>query len=161
MIRPYTPSDKEACMLAFKTNVPKYFTLQEVSDFEWFLDKLADSTQEDNPPYFVLIENEKIIGCGGYGKKLGDTTSDNITFIWGLVHNDYHKQGYGKALFLFRLEKIKKHFPSNPIILDTSQHSYGFFEKLGFKTVKITENFYTKGMHRYDMLFADSNGSKS
>jgi ribosomal protein S18 acetylase RimI-like enzyme len=37
--------------------------------------------------------------------------------------------------------------------VDTTQFSYGFFERFGFKTTKITEDFYEKGMHRYDMIY--------
>ena len=153
MIRPYTPSDKQACLDAFNTNVPKYFTEQESKDFEWFLDKLADPLHEENPPYFVLLLNGNIIGCGGYGKKLGDTTSNNITFIWGLVDANYHKQGFGEQLLLFRLAEIKLNHPNNPVILDTTQFSAPFFERYGFETVKITENGYGEGMHRYDMIY--------
>jgi len=36
--------------------------------------------------------------------------------------------------------------------MDTTQFSYSFFEKYGFKIEKITENFYALGMHRYDMV---------
>ncbi len=149
-IRKYQSSDHEACMEAFKTNVPKYFTIGEVGDFERFLNKLEDPAQENNPPFYVLELDEKLIGCGGFGER---TDNDNISFIWGLVHNDYHKKGFGEQLLVFRLGEIKLQFPDRTIVLDTTQYSAPFFEKYGFETVKITENGYAEGMHRYDMVY--------
>jgi ribosomal protein S18 acetylase RimI-like enzyme len=136
-IRKYEATDHEACMEAFKTNVPLYFTIGEIGDFECFLNRLEDPGQENNPPYYVL----ELDGTGA------------ITFVWGLVHNDYHKQGFGEQLLVFRLAEIKLQFPEKQIILDTTQHSFSFFEKYGFETVKFTPDFYAEGMHRYDMVY--------
>ena len=148
-IRKYEVADHNACMEAFKTNVPLYFTESEVGDFERFLFRLEDDSQENNPPYYVLELDRNVIGCGGFGEKEG---MDAITFVWGLIHNDYHKQGFGERLLLFRLGEIKLQFPDRQIVLDTTQYSFSFFEKFGFETVKFTEDFYAKGMHRYDMV---------
>ena len=38
------------------------------------------------------------------------------------------------------------------ISLDTSQHSYLFYEKFGFKMVDIEHDGYEKGMHKYYMI---------
>lgn len=151
-IRKYEAADHDVCMNAFKTNVPKYFTEGEIGDFERFLNKLEDPAEENNPPYYVLELDTQIIGCGGFGEKEG---VDAITFVWGLVHNDYHKQGFGEQLLVFRLGEIKLQHPGRQVILDTTQHSFSFFEKYGFETVKITENGYAEGMHRYDMVLTD------
>lgn len=143
-------------MDAFKTNVPKYFMEEEINDFDQFLAKLENPEETDKPPYYVMELDGKIIGCGGFGEKEG---TDAITFIWGMVHNDYHKKGYGEHLLVFRLAEIKKQFPDKQVVLDTTQFSFPFFEKYGFRTVKITENFYGEGMHRYDMVLEDSKTS--
>lgn len=151
-IRKYKTTDQEACMKIFKTNVPKYFTLEEVDEFERFLIKLSDPEATDNPPYFVMELENTLIGCGGFGDKKGIDGTDAITFVWGMVDRSYHKQGYGEQLLRFRLTEIPLYFPNKQVILDTTQFSYTFFEKYGFKTVKITENSYGEGMHRYDMV---------
>lgn len=151
-IRKYTTPDKKACMEVFQTNVPKYFTADEVNDFEQFLTKLENPEEADQPPYYVMELDGKLIGCGGFGEK---EDADAITFIWGMVHNDYHKLGYGEQLLVFRLAEIKKQSPGRQVVLDTTQFSYSFFEKYGFRTVKITENSYAEGMHRYDMVLED------
>lgn len=155
-IRKYEATDHNACMDAFKTNVPKYFTLEEVNEYERFLTKLDDSEVLDNPLYYVMELENRFIGCGGVGEKDGIDGTPSITFVWGMVHNEYHKKGFGEQLLQFRLAEIKRHFPTKIVILDTTQFSYTFFEKYGFKTLKITENGYGEGMHRYDMVLETS-----
>jgi predicted GNAT family N-acyltransferase len=71
--------------------------------------------------------------------------------VWGMVGKIHHKKGYGKQLFEFRVKAIKERFPDHKIILDTSQHTYGFFAKLGYKVTKITPNAYGEGLDKYDM----------
>ena len=70
---------------------------------------------------------------------------------WGLVHNSFHKQGIGKSLLLHRIAAIRVVCPQCCIGLDTSQHSYPFFQKLGFVVTKITRDYYGKDLDRYDM----------
>lgn len=158
-IRKYETVDHHACMEMFLTNVPKYFTLEEVDEYERFLSKLDDSTVTDNPFYYVMELDNRPIGCGGFGKKNGIDGIPSITFVWGMVDKAYHKKGFGEELLRFRLSEIKVQFPNWKVILDTTQFSYTFFEKYGFKTLKITENGYGEGMHRYDMILEESSKS--
>jgi [ribosomal protein S18]-alanine N-acetyltransferase len=53
--------------------------------------------------------------------------------------------------FQYRIALIKSISPGCTIVLDTSQHAYPFFQKLGFVIMKITRDFYAKGIDRYDM----------
>jgi len=152
IIRTYVPKDKEVLMEAFKTNVPLYFTVGEVGDFERFLNRFEDPEEQNNPPFFTVELNGTPIGCGGFTYR---ADADAVVFVWGLVHNTEHKKGYGELLLQHRLKAIKLAYPEKQIILDTTQHSFSFFEKYGFKTVKITEDFYAEGMHRYDMILQD------
>ena len=154
-IRKYRTSDRNSCMEAFKTNVPNYFTVAEIDEYDRFLAKLDDPEVLDNPVYYVMELENKMIGCGGFGEKEGIDGIAAITFVWGMVHRDYHKQGFGEELLRFRLAEIKVQFPDRKVILDTTQFSFTFFEKYGFKTLKITENSYGEGMHRYDMVLEE------
>jgi [ribosomal protein S18]-alanine N-acetyltransferase len=150
LIRPYTAADRQACIAAFKSNIPKFFMPDELNDFENWLGKVETT----NEPYFVVEEDNEVIACGGFSiyphKQLA-------TMTWGLVHNRLHKKGIGKALILHRIAAIRKAFPSVTIGLDTTQHSFSFFEKLGFVTTKITNDSYGEGMHRYDMELSPAN----
>jgi N-acetylglutamate synthase-like GNAT family acetyltransferase len=148
IIRPYNKEDRLFCMEAFKSNVPLYFTKEEVGDYENFLIKNENKDESEKAIYFVILHDEKVIGCGGFGEK---ENTNIVTLAWGLIHNDYHKKGFGKALLLYRFEEIKKLFPNFPVVIDTTQFSYPFFEKFGFEITKITNDYYAEGMHRYDM----------
>lgn len=151
-IKPYYKNDETACLAAFKSNVPLYFTETEVDDFENFLQRIAIPDHPEKPlktHYYVIAIDDKIVGCGGFGDK--DNTAI-ITLAWGLVHKEYHKKGLGKLLLTHRLEQIKLLYPDVPVIVDTTQFAYAFFEKYGFHTTKITNDYYATGLHRYDMV---------
>ncbi|WP_089807780.1 GNAT family N-acetyltransferase [Chitinophaga sp. YR627] len=143
----YTAIWKAACMEAFVSNVPDYFTSAEIVQFEDWLDKMSEERMYWH--YYVVLSEDSLIGCGGfvYEEKLS-----RVTFAWGLVHRNFHKQGMGKLLLQYRLDRIRTLYPGADIILDTTQFSYTFFEQYGFVTVKYTEDGYTTGMHRYDMI---------
>lgn len=155
LIRPYTAADRQACIAAFKSNIPKFFMPDELADFEnWLTDVEAQKIHAPNEQYYVVEQDKEVIACGGFSiyphKQLA-------TMTWGLVHNRLHKKGIGKALILHRIAAIREALPSVTIGLDTTQHSFSFFEKLGFVTTKITNDSYGEGMHRYDMELSPAN----
>lgn len=146
-ITDYTAIWKAACMEAFASNVTDYFTTAEIAQFEDWLDKMSEERKYWH--YYVVLSEDVLIGCGGF---VYEETLNRVTFAWGLVHRKFHKQGMGKLLLKYRLDKIRTLYPDADIILDTTQFSYTFFAQYGFVTVKYTENGYTTGMHRYDMV---------
>lgn len=152
LIRPYKENDKAACLNAFISNVPLYFTEDEVLDYGNFLDNyiIKQNHSDYRTNYFVLLIEGQLVACGGFGDRYLD---GKLTLTWGLVHIDFHKKGLGKELLLYRLNRIKEQFPDSSVSIDTIQHSAGFFEKYGFKTIKITNDFYAQGLHRYDMVW--------
>jgi len=150
-IKPYALCDKEGCINAFKTNVPKYFTLDEIKRFEEWLDYLRNAHSDDH--YYVLKDNGLIIGCGGFSYR---KQTNETTMTWGLIINTAHKKGYGRKLLEHRLGQISLLYPTSTILLDTTQFSFAFFEKYGFKVVKITKDHYALGINRYDMIRVSS-----
>jgi [ribosomal protein S18]-alanine N-acetyltransferase len=147
--RKYTEADKNDCLKIFKSNVPKFFTETEIREFTDFLDKADENTEDSRVMYYVVTLGEKIIGCGGIGCYL---KKSEASLCWGLIDRKFHRQGYGGKFLKYRLDKIVKHFPNCAVKIDTTQFSAPFFEKFGFETVKITKDFYAKGMDRYDMI---------
>lgn len=149
-VRPYQPGDKNECLGAFKSNVPQYFTQEEIGDFENFLTKIEQADHNGKTHYYVILNDNKVIGAGGFGDR---ENSGIISLAWGFIHQDNHRKGFGKLLLSHRLEKISELFPDAPVVIDTTQFSYPFFEKFGFSTTKITNDYYAPGMHRYDMSY--------
>src|SRR5690606_26852891 len=98
-IRKYTEADKQNCLVAFKSNVPLYFTRGEVNEYESFLDRLpqpVNTKNHVNKNYYFIIEFENhFIGCGGFGDK---DNKNVMSLAWGLIHKDFHSRGFGKQL---------------------------------------------------------------
>ena len=148
-IRSYSPTDKASCIATFISNVPVFFTEGEITDYSNFLDSLPQRFAENTTQYYVVVVDDEVIGAGGFGDK---DNSDKFSLAWGLVHNDFHKKGYGEALLNHRLSEFKRLYPTKTLVLDTTQHSYTFFAKYGFEVTEFTPDFYEEGMHRYDMV---------
>ncbi len=149
----YTPQHRASCIEIFKSNTPPYFAEEELQGLEVWLngqDEKCVAYKNTVTEHFYVIEddNRKIVGCGGF-YIIRESLVANMT--WGMVHGAYHKLGFGKRLFEHRIAEIKNMYPGSPIILDTTQHSYQFFEKQGFTTTQIREEHYGPGLDRYDM----------
>lgn len=98
--------------------------------------------------YFFVLETEKIIGCCGF-YVLQEEKRAHLT--WGMVDGSYHKKGFGKILFEFRVNKVKELYPGFKITLGTSQFTFRFFEKYGMKVESITPNGFGNNYDRYFM----------
>ncbi|HTE27407.1 GNAT family N-acetyltransferase [Flavitalea sp.] len=151
-IRPYDKYDADACVQCFQSNIPTFFTELETKDYRRWLNEVWNAVSGTPPDealsYYVILSHDQVVGCGGFAI---DKEKKQVVFAWGLVHNRHHKKGFGKALSLYRINIIEGEYPDFDIVLDTTQHTYGFFERLGFRTELITPDFYAKGLDRYDM----------
>lgn len=152
-IRPYEPRDRAQCIAIFESNMPLFFAPSELADLEFWLngqdEKRVVYKEAAAEHYYVVEQNNVIVASGGFFIPKEGVVA-NMT--WGMVDHNLHKMGIGTALFKFRLEQIQNLYPGYSISLDTTKHSFRFFEKIGFKVVEITNDFYMEGMHRYDMV---------
>jgi N-acetylglutamate synthase-like GNAT family acetyltransferase len=148
-IKTYLPEYKEALLDIFKSNMPLYFADEELPLFSSFLDR--DATERG--PYSIVFEREEIIGCGGIAlnQPTKYTNEQHVIMTWGMVNNKHHKSGYGKVLLLHRIEQAKAIYPGIKIALGTTQHTYQFFEKYGFKTVAYEKDHWGKDLDLYQM----------
>lgn len=139
--RPYTVGDKDVCMDIFMSNTPRYFGVEEAEDFRQFL-------EVPTCDYFVVTQNDKVVACGGHGFH---GRKQAFVLTWGMVHADLHKHGLGKFMLAERLKKIYTDFGESLVKIETSQHSQGFFERFGFESTAVTENYFAPGIDRVDM----------
>ena len=141
-IKSYEPAFKDAVTRVFKSNQPLYFLDAELSEFHGFL---------DNPLlvkyYDVILYNDEVIGCGG----IVPNENQTVSMTWGMVHQDYHKKGFGKFLLEHRLKKCHELFPGKTIIIRTTQHTWKFFERYKFKLMFTTKDYWGPGMDLYHM----------
>ncbi len=152
-IRPYTPADRAECLHLFTGNCPRYFDPAEQNLFETCLDRLDRGDiiheQAEASQFYVLEEEEKVLACGGYY-----LTRDKSAAVmaWGMVHHLHHREGRGSALLQHRVDHLRKHYPDHQIRLDTSQHTYPFFERFGFQVTRRRKDGYGPGLDKVDMI---------
>lgn len=141
MIRLYSKNDQSALLELLRLNTPKYFAPEEEQD-------LLDYLSTDSENYFVITEQDNILGAGGFNwfeeKRLARIS-------WDFVHPKHQGKGLGKALTNFRIEKIKEESPHCKIIVRTSQHAFAFYEKLGFVLREVRKGYWAEGFDLYLM----------
>jgi GNAT superfamily N-acetyltransferase len=158
-IREYKTGDKEACLSIFRSNCPLYFDESEYELFDrWLHHQHSDDINYQSPTYtnsekdaYYVIENadNMVIGCGGF-YVLKNTKEARLA--WGMVHSAFHGQGYGTALFNHRKFAIENEWPGYSITLGTSQHTYGFYEKMGLFVISMEKSGYGPDLDKYDMI---------
>jgi uncharacterized protein YdeI (YjbR/CyaY-like superfamily) len=129
-VRPYKKEDRQACIDIFKSNTPLYFADIELPYFEHWLNGQDESQlaydQTEAEHYYIIEYEDIIIACGGFYLPKAERRAN---MAWGMVLNNLHKKGIGRQFLEFRISQIQKLYPGYIISLDTSQHSYQFFEK--------------------------------
>ena len=143
ILREYQPSDRAACLAVMRSNVPPYFGEDELPEFETFLDASPC-------PYYVLdAVAEGVIGMGGQFLRK-EPRSGGIAY--GLITRSWHGQGFGEFLLLFRLERLLRMGPVDQVLVNTSQHTEGFFTRMGFETAATRKDYYAAGIDRVEMV---------
>lgn len=142
----YQPRDLDDVIGIFRSNIPKYFGPDEESGLRNFLAKFPDD-------YFVAELDGEIIGAGGIA--LND--NNTVSLCWGMVRADHLGTGRGRQLTEFRIEKAREKHGSLPLVISTSQHTQGFYERFGFRVTKHVPDGFGPGIDICEMLF-DHNG---
>jgi len=143
MIREYQDSDKNAVLNLLRLNTPKYFAPEEEKDLDDYLDN-------ERELYFVIIFDNKLVGCGGIN------FADNNTrgkISWDILHPDYQGKSIGTQLLKHRIEILKPMENIQKISVRTSQITYKFYENNGFELFEIIKDYWAKGFDLYNMEF--------
>jgi ribosomal protein S18 acetylase RimI-like enzyme len=140
-LRAYTKADRQSCLAVFDSNVPMFFTAPEKVEFERFLDSLPG-------PYFVVEGSGRVSGCGGYAIVGSEGRAD---LCWGMVLRSRQGIGLGRLLLEGRLQAATADPVVRVVTLNTSQHTTGFYERLGFRISKIIPDGYSPGLDRCEM----------
>ena len=141
MIQRYVKNNKEDVMELFRLNAPTYFDVSEEKDLNYYLDHEFED-------YFVVVKDTKIVGAGGVNYENDETVG---ILSWDFIHPEFHGKGIGSELTKYRIKHIKKNDKVKLIKVRTSQLTYPFYEKMGFKTQEITKDYWAKGFDLYLM----------
>jgi ribosomal protein S18 acetylase RimI-like enzyme len=141
-IRPFVRADEAACLRIFDGNLPRFFAPSERPEFVRFL-------ETSTSPYLVATAQDGIaIGCGGYAV---DSDAGFASLTWGMVQRSWHGRGIGEMLLRARIAAIEASTTVAVIRATTSQHVQGFFERHGFKLVRIDPDGLAQGLDRVEM----------
>ncbi len=142
LYREYTAADRAACLTLFDGNADRFFAPGERALLQCFLDQ---------PQGFfgVLCDDAgQVVGCGGFAEREG---SDFATLTWGMVARDLQGRGLGKRLTLERLRKLAATTTVRRVLMNTSQETVGFYQKLGFVVTRHLRDGYRQGLDRIDL----------
>lgn len=142
-IREYHPHDKNDVIQLFRLNAPQFFALDEEKDLTNYLDNEIEL-------YYVLLENKKIVGCGGINFENEKATGK---ISWDILHPLYQRQSLGTKLLTHRIDTLCTMDGIQEITVRTSQFAYKFYEKQGFEIVEINQNYWADGFDMYKMKY--------
>ncbi len=152
LIRNYLPSDDLKVRELLLSNISNgYFVLEDMNMLSNWLaaqNKGIPAYPPSVADYFFVLETNKIIGSAGFYVLEEEKRAH---FTWGMVDGAFHKMGYGKILFQYRVDKVKELYPGFKVTLGTSQYTYKYFEKLGMKVESITPNGFGNNFDKYYM----------
>ena len=134
--RNYRPSDLDAVIAIFRSNIPKYFGPEEEPGLREFLAAMRSDE------YYVIEIDDEIVGAGGIA--LND--DDTVSLCWGMVREDRLGTGLGRKLTEFRIAASREKFGDRAMVTSTSQHTEGFYEMFGFRTVEHTPDGFGPGI---------------
>lgn len=98
--------------------------------------------------YFVVVQNESIIACGGLNY---DYDKKEAVLSWGMVHPTYQGWGIGSQLTEHRIKHLHPVQGIDKLMVRTSQHTYKFYEKMGFELKSVTNNYWGPNLHLHVM----------
>lgn len=142
-IRTFKETDIPLILEMFRLNTPKYFSPDEEKELEKYL-------KTERELYYVLEENEKLVGCGGINFK-PDKTEAIIS--WDIFHPDHQGKGLGSSLLKHRIDKIHTFKEVKRIIVRTSQVVFLFYEKNGFQLLAVKKDYWAPGFDLYLMEY--------
>jgi [ribosomal protein S18]-alanine N-acetyltransferase len=142
-IREYRPSDLESIRQIFLLNSPDYFSPDEEKDLIYYLGNKIEL-------YYVINYNGVIAGSGGINfENLGTTA----IISWDMIHPDHKGKRLGAALLQQRLKVIRALPRIRRIIVRTSQLSWPFYERNGFRLLYSEKDYWAPGFDLYHMEF--------
>ncbi len=142
-IREYEINDKNEVINLIRLNTPEYFAVDEEEDLNKYL-------EIERELYYVLLYDQKIVGCGG----INFTDNNTIGKIsWDILHPAYQGKSLGTKLLQHRIAKLNSIDGIQKIIVRTSQLAYKFYEKQGFELFEIKKDYWAKGFDMYNMEY--------
>ncbi|HEX5755383.1 MAG TPA: GNAT family N-acetyltransferase, partial [Arenimonas sp.] len=112
-------------------------------------DEFAGFLAQPEGEYLLVVSSDgEVVACGGY---FVDAAKRAAALCWNMVHPAHHRRGIGQWLLMERLSRIREQRWVDVVLLDTSQHSAGFYLRCGFVVDGEQIDGYAAGLHRIEM----------
>ena len=72
---------------------------------------------------------------------------------WDMIHPFYHGKGFGSILLKHRLKLLQTTPLVEKIKVRTSQHTFRFYEKSGFRILNTVPDYWAKGFDLVEMEY--------
>ena len=142
-IRELREEDKSNVLELFRLNTPIFFSPDEEDDLIFYLDNEIEK-------YFVILFDEKLVGCGGINFK---EDGEIGLLSWDFLHPKFQRMGVGTVLLNHRINILKSIPTVKKIRVRTSQQAYSFYEKGGFELVEKIKDYWAVGFDLYAMEY--------
>jgi ribosomal protein S18 acetylase RimI-like enzyme len=140
-IRSYNSTDQLDILRLFRSNTPRFFDPSEENH-------LIEYLQNEIEEYFVVEINDEIVGAGGINYFLENRLA---RISWDMVCSDFQGKGVGYQLTQYRLDRLFLNNKIDLIVVRTSQFTFEFYQKMGFKLERIEKDYWAKGLDLYYM----------
>lgn len=137
----YHPKDKDAVIAVMQSNLPQYFAESEVADLQDYLEHHIER-------YFVILNNEQIVGAGGINFE-----NHGAVISWDFIDPAFHGKGIGRKLLQHRIGILKTMENIQSIKVRTSQLTHVFYEKNGFVLKNKQKEYWAEGFDLYEMEY--------
>ena len=138
-IQEYQSRYKSQIMAIFNAHVPQFFAPSERKELDHYLTHELEK-------YFVIIEKDKVIGCGGINFP---DNGREARLSWDMVAPNHMGRGAGGQLVLHRLNIIRQTPGVGSIIVRTTPMTEGFYRRLGFLVKSRQKDYWATG---YDLV---------
>lgn len=143
LIREYKVIDKEDVIDLIRLNTPDSFAWEEEADFKKYL-------EEERELYYVVLSDDKIVGCGGINFADNNKTGK---ISWDIIHPDYQGKSLGTQLLKYRIKLLSSMRNIQKITVRTSQVAYRFYEQEGFTLNEVVKDYWADGLDMYSMEY--------
>lgn len=141
IISNYSPADKAEVLNLISLNTPTYFAPHEWHELDEYLAKFVEL-------YYVIYVEGIMVAAAGINF---ENQGQHATMSWDIIHPDFQGQGIGSLLVKHRLAVLANYPKVVKVISRTSQLTYPFYEKHGFKTVDTQKDYWAAGIDLYAM----------
>jgi [ribosomal protein S18]-alanine N-acetyltransferase len=140
-VRPYKITDFDDVLGLLQSNIPDFFDLNELSDFQNYLLHFRED-------YFVVEFENKIIAAGGVNYLPKEKLA---RLAWDMVRKNYHKKGLGAMLLNHRIKHIQTKTSYTKVDVRSSQFAFRFYEKQNFKLIHKIKDYWAPGFDLYHL----------